>query len=167
VNGRAEYYALRLTADYVQRNVSQVIALSLTGTLGLDGTRSDVERGREPVQELRRAARAVQLCAAPDRRGPRISGRLTGQYTNGTLYSASAVCGRRGDGARLSREPAACGRGVIARPNSRTRCGSVAEPGAGSRFDWGNFSLTGFFDAAYLDNADAADPSPRFIRALA
>jgi hypothetical protein len=50
---------------------------------------------------------------------------------------------------------------------SRTRCGSVAEPGAGSRFDWGNFSLTGFFDAAYLDNADAADPSPRFIRALA
>jgi hypothetical protein len=52
VNGRAEYYALRLTADYVQRNVSQVIALSLTGTLGLDGTRSDVERVASPSRNF-------------------------------------------------------------------------------------------------------------------
>ena len=62
VDGLSRYTALRLTADYVQRGVTQVLAVSAVGSQGLGGTHFR-PRGRSIPRRLR--VLLVQASYAP------------------------------------------------------------------------------------------------------
>jgi hemolysin activation/secretion protein len=146
VNGRSEYYALRLVGDYVQRNVSEVIALSLTGTIGLDGTRSDIEGVPSPSRNFLALLAQFNYARRLTDTGLEFRGRLTGQYSDGTLYSGERLSAGGDETVRGYRENLILAdRGVIgsAELSHPLRLGAAPAPGSG--FDWGAFSIAGFF----------------------
>jgi hemolysin activation/secretion protein len=159
VNGRSEYTALRLVGDYVVRNVDQVFAISLTGTVGLDGTRTDIPGLENPSQHFVAALAQVNYARRLDSHGLELRARLSGQWADGVLYSGERFSAGGETTVRGYRETllltdeGVIGSIEIARPISLS-----GRQGAGKAFDWGAFTLAGFVDGALVRNK--TDPQP-------
>jgi hemolysin activation/secretion protein len=165
VDGRAAFSAIRITGDYIRRDLKRVIAASLSSTVGLNGTRSDIAGVPNPKRHF--VALLTQLNFV-QKLGPHfeLRSRLIGQYSNGTLYSAT----RLGIGGAITvrgyRENLfLVDRGVVgtielARPF--TLGGREDRQG----FNWGRFTASAFVDAAKFGNAGKVDPEPHSIASI-
>lgn len=166
VDGRSEYTALRLTADYVQRGVSQVIALSATATLGLDGTRSDIPGVRGPDQNFKVALAQASYARRLTPGGLELRGRLAAQLADGTLYSGERFSAGGENSVRGYRENllladnGAFGSLELAQPIN------LGGPAGAAGFRWGAFTASAFLDAAWVDNHRGSDPAPRSIASV-
>ena len=153
VNGRAEYTAVRLTVDYVRRNVDQVIGLSLTGTIGIRGTQSDIPFVPNPSDHFT-SLRAQLSAAKRIGSGFELRARIIGQYAGGTLYSGERLAIGGVDSVRGYRESLyLTDRGVagsleLAYPFSLS--GRNRRPGR----DLGAFTALIFADGAAFQNAE-------------
>ncbi|WP_327463192.1 ShlB/FhaC/HecB family hemolysin secretion/activation protein [Sphingomonas sp.] len=167
VRGRAEYSALRGSIEFVDRGPSQAITLSLIGTLGLEGTRSDVPGLPQPDENF--TAAALQLNYArrltPDRL--ELRGRLTVQWTSDLLYTAERFSVGGSNSVRGYRENLILSdRGAVASVELAQPFSLSGRSAGRSDVDLGSFSASLFADAAYVDNVGAADPSPRWITGI-
>lgn len=162
VDGRAEYRALRLSADYVVRNVDQVFAASLVGTRGLDGTKSDAPG--LPVPEMDFHAVLAQLNYA--RRlphGVELRARLYGQWADSVLYAGERLSAGGESTVRGYRENLLLAdKGLIGSVELARGFNLSGRQGAGRRFDWGLFTASVFADGAYMRNV-AGPQGPREI----
>lgn len=157
--GRAEYEAFRLVGDYVVRNVDQVLAVSLTGAVGLGGTRSDVAGVENPKPHFLAALGQVNYARRLDSHGLELRGRLSGQWAQGVLYSGERFSAGGETTVRGYRENLLLAdEGVVGSLELARTLDLSGRQGAGRRFDWGAFTLAGFVDGAAVRNK--ADPQP-------
>jgi hemolysin activation/secretion protein len=164
VDGRSRYDAARLTGDYIKRSASQVFALSLTGSVGLDGTRSDIPGAPSPSPNFKVVL--VQASYARRLAGGQVELRLRGaaQVADGPLYSGERFSAGGEDSVRGYREnllladDGAFGSVELARPFT------LGDSGGGANgAHWGAFTASVFLDGAWVDNRADPDPSPRAI----
>ena len=165
VNGRTEYKAARLIADYVRRNVDYVVALSVTGTVGLGGTQSDIASVPNPKDNF--VAALAQLNVAKRiGAGLELRGRLTGQYSGGTLYSGERLSIGGAGSVRGYRESLyLVDRGIVGSVElaySFSLSGRNGRAGA----DIGAFTASIFTDAAAFKNAAAPQPDRTTISSV-
>ena len=159
VNGRADYTALRLTADFVERGISTVFVVSLTGTQGLDGSRSNVPGLITPDRDFRSLRGQVSYARLLGENGLELRLRLTGQVADGILYSGERFAAGGRQTVRGYRETLVLADtglvGSVELAQSFTLSGRSGET---SRFDWGAFTASAFVDGALLGNREIADP---------
>jgi hemolysin activation/secretion protein len=166
-NGRAEYGAVRLLGDYVQRSIDQVFAVSVTGTIGIDGTRSDIPGVPTPNRHFLVGLAQLNYARRLTPAGLELRARLTAQYSDGTLYSGERLSIGGEASVRGYRESLVIAdRGLVgsvelARPVSL----SGAVPGSRT-FDWGAFTIAAFVDAGAGWNADGFNPRPRWLASV-
>jgi hemolysin activation/secretion protein len=164
VRGRAEYTALRGAIDFVDRGPSQAITASLIGTLGLEGTRSDVPGLAQPPENFRVILGQLNYARRLTDDRLELRGRLTAQWTDKILYTAERFSIGGSNTVRGYRENLILAdRGVVgsvelAQPFSLSG-GRRATDGV----DLGAFTASVFADAGWTDNVGPADPSPRWI----
>ena len=166
VDGRAEYTALRLTQDFIQRGVAHVLAISLTETVGLEGTRATAPGSLSPKRHytaiLAQASYARRLTRALE-----LNVRLAGQYASGTLYSGERFSIGGENSVRGYRENLLLtDRGVFGSLELGYRFSLTGGGAASSRFDWGAFRVSAFADGAIADNARAPEPFPRKVASV-
>ena len=87
VEGRARYTALRLTADFISRNVDTVLAASLTATQGLDGSRSDLVGLISPERDFQAYRAQLSYARRLTDGGLELRLRTAGQWASGILYA--------------------------------------------------------------------------------
>ncbi|WP_293675873.1 ShlB/FhaC/HecB family hemolysin secretion/activation protein [uncultured Phenylobacterium sp.] len=166
VDGRSQYTAARLTADYVERGVRQVLVLSATATLGLDGTRTDIPGLHGPESDFKVALVQASYARRLTRGGLELRGRLAAQIADGPLYSGERFSAGGENSVRGYRENllladnGAFGSLELAQPFN---LGDQAET---SSFRWGAITASAFLDAAWVDNRRGLDPTPRSIASL-
>lgn len=158
VNGRTEYTAFRLTADYIQRGTRTVLALSLTGTQGLEGTRSDVPGLLSPDEQFRSIRGQASFARRLSDQGLELRARLGGQWADGILYSAERYAAGGTQTVRGYRETlyltdtGVNGSVELAQPFNLTPGGGAFEPG--------RFIAAAFVDGALVDNRQGLNPDP-------
>jgi hemolysin activation/secretion protein len=167
VEGRAEYTALRLLGDYVVRNVDQVFAASVTGTIGLAGTRSDLPSVISPDENFVALLAQLNYARRLNAGGLELRARLTGQIASSVLYSGE----RLGVGGEASvrgyRETLLLAdQGVIGSVELALPFSLSGAEGARRSFDWGAFSISAFADGAYVANVEGEPPDPELIGSL-
>ena len=174
VGGRSDYTVLRLVADWVERGISQVTAVSLTLTQGLGGSRVRPTNPADAVALLNLVPntdfRAALVQASHARRlsrgGLELRLRLTGQWSDGLLYSGERLAAGGEFTVRGYRETLALvDRGVIGsvelyQPFSLSRGGGGGGSGGADGIDLGAFGASVFADGAYLANARDPQPQP-------
>ncbi|WP_156840392.1 ShlB/FhaC/HecB family hemolysin secretion/activation protein [Novosphingobium aquimarinum] len=166
VDGRAEYTALRLTQDFVERGTRHVFAVSLTETIGLEGTRPTAP-GSLKVNENFTAILAQATYARRIGEGLDVNLRIAGQYSGGTLYSGERFSLGGHNSVRGYRENliladrALFGSAELGYNLSLTGAARDADS-----FDWGAFRLSAFVDGALADNDRAPEPLPEEIAAV-
>ena len=166
VDGRSQYTAVRLTADYVERGVRQVIALSATATRGLDGTRSDVPGVDGPEADFTVALVEASYARRLGPGGLELRARLAAQYADGPLYSGERFSAGGENSVRGYREnllladDGAFGSVEFARPFD------LGGQAGASPFRWGAFTASAFLDAAWVDNRRSPGPTPHSIASL-
>ncbi|MDB5451888.1 MAG: ShlB/FhaC/HecB family hemolysin secretion/activation protein [Caulobacteraceae bacterium] len=166
VDGRSEYTAARLTADYVERGVRQVIALSATATLGLDGTRSDIPGVLGPEQDFKVALLQASFARRIATGGLELRARLAAQYADGPLYSGERFSAGGEHSVRGYRE------NLLLADNGAFGSLELAQPlnlgdqAGASPFHWGAFTASAFLDAAWVDTLRGPDPTPQTIASL-
>lgn len=164
VRGRAEYTALRGSIDFVDRDPTQALTASLVGTLGLEGTRSDVPGLPQPPQNFRVILGQVNYARRLTEGRLELRARLTAQWTDKILYTAERFSIGGSNTVRGYRESLLLAdRGVagsveLAQPFSLS--GGRRNPDG---VDLGAFTASAFVDAGWTDNVGPADPSPRWI----
>jgi len=87
VDGQARYTALRLTADFITRDVDTVFAASLTATQGLDGSRSDLPGLISPERYFRAYRAQLSFARRLSESGLELRLRTAGQWASGILYA--------------------------------------------------------------------------------
>ncbi|RAK62781.1 ShlB/FhaC/HecB family hemolysin secretion/activation protein [Phenylobacterium kunshanense] len=153
VRGRSKYTAIRAVGDYVVRNVDQVMAVSITGTMGLDGTRSDIPGLATPKQTFMALLAQVNYARRLSDDGLELRARLSGQVANSILYSGERFSAGGETTVRGYRENliladnGLVGSVEIARPLSFAR-GQARSGG----FTWDAFTVSAFADGAYVRN---------------
>ena len=159
VGGRADYTALRLTADFVERGIATVFVVSLTGTQGLDGSRGDIPGLVTPDRDFRVVRGQVSYARLLGDSGTELRLRAAGQYADGILYSGERFAAGGSQTVRGYRET------LVLADIGVTGSVELAQPftlsgrsGAARDFDWGAFTVTAFLDAAVLGNREIADP---------
>jgi hemolysin activation/secretion protein len=164
VGGRAEYTALRLIGDYVVRNVDEVFALSLTGTMGLDGTRSSDPLVLNPDRNFLALLAQLNYARRLTGKGLELRARLTGQVASSVLYSGERL-GIGGEGSvRGYRETLLLAdQGLVGSVELAMPITFSGEAARGRAFDWGAFSVSAFAEGAYADNVEGPEPSPDVI----
>lgn len=161
VDGRSRLTVLRLTADFIERGISKVTALSFTLTQGLSGTRSTLPGVASPDPGFRSYLAQLSHARRLTPGGLELRLRLTGQWADGLLYSGErlSVGGEytvRGYRETLALVDAgAIGSMELAQPFSLSRSGRDAKG-----TDWGAFSLSAFADGALLKNRRDPQPVP-------
>lgn len=168
VDGRSHYTALRLVADWVERGITQVTALSLTLTQGLAGSRVVPANAADAAALLGQVPntdfRAVLLQASHARRltkpGLELRLRVTGQWSDAILYSGERLAVGGEFTVRGYRETLALvDRGVIGSVELYQPL-SLSGRGPNARgVNLGAFGVSAFVDAAYLRNG--RDPQPQ------
>ena len=161
VDGRSEYTAVRLVGDYVARNVDQVFAVSLTASLGVDGTRSNTPGILSPKQNFKVALAQVNYARRLSEAGLELRARVSGQIADSVLYSGerfsaggeATVRGYREN--LLLADNGVLGSVELAHP---VNLGGQRAAGRGG-FEWGAFNASVFADGAYLRND--RPPHPR------
>ncbi len=167
VDGRAEYTALRLLGDYVVRNVEQVFAASVTGTLGLAGTRSDLPEVISPDTNFFTLLAQFNYARRLNPAGLELRARLTGQLASSVLYSGERLGVGGEQSVRGYRETLLLAdQGVVGSVELALPFSLSGEEGARRGFDWGAFSISAFVDAAYVGNVEGAAPEPEAIASV-
>jgi hemolysin activation/secretion protein len=164
VNGRTEYWAARLTGDYVVRGVDQVLALSATASLGLDGTQSRTPGVLNPDRHF--VVGLVQANYAR-RLGPpglELRGRLAGQLASSILYSGERLSIGGQSSVRGYRENIfLVDKGAIGSAELAWSFSLTEKAKRRPDFDPGAFSVSGFVDAAVAGTNEGPQPPRRFI----
>lgn len=164
VDGRSQSTVLRLTADFVERGIAKVTALSLTLTQGLSGTRSVIPGVISPDSKFRAVLAQLSHARRLTPTGLELRLRLTGQWADGLLYSGERLSVGGEYTVRGYRETlalvdgGAVGSIELAQPFSLSRSGRNAKG-----TDWGAFSLSAFVDGAVLRNRRDPQPVPDAI----
>jgi hemolysin activation/secretion protein len=167
VRGRAEYTALRGSIDFVDRDPTQALTASLIGTLGLEGTRSDVPGLPQPPKNFRVILGQVNYARRLTDDRLELRARVTGQWTDKILYTAERFSIGGSNTVRGYRESLLLAdRGVVgsvelAQPFSLS---GRQRPNAG--VDLGSFTASVFVDGGWTDNVGPADPVPRWIASV-
>ena len=165
VDGRAEYYALRLTGDYLMRSVNQVLAVSLTASLGLDGTRSNIPSVPNPDRNFKVLLAQLNYARRLNPGGLEVRARLTGQLADSVLYSGERISIGGESSVRGYREnlfladQALIGSFELAQP-------FTLSAGRPQSFDWGAFTVSAFVDGAIFSNVDVANPFKTEVASL-
>ena len=166
VDGRAEYTALRLTQDFVERGTRHVLAVSLTETIGLDGT-NPTAPGAQRVKKnftaiLGQVSFAYRLTEALD-----ANLRVGGQYSGGIVYSGERFSIGGQNSVRGYRENLLLAdRALFASVElgyNFTLTGDVKDV---KDFDWGAFRISAFVDGAVTGNARPPDPLPKSVASV-
>lgn len=167
VDGRSDYTAARLTADWVESGVDRVWALSLTGALGLDGARSDVEGVPAPDENFKAVLAQVSYARRLGANGLELRGRLAGQWADGPLYSGERFSVGGQDTIRGYRENLLLAdSGALASIELAQPLGFGGRGGAGG-FDWTRFTVSVFAEGAVVENrGGSAQPAARSIASL-
>ncbi len=161
VDGRSQLTVLRLTADFIERGIAKVTALSLTVTQGLAGTRSVIPGVASPDPNFRSYLAQLSHARRLTPGGLELRLRLTGQWADGLIYSGERLSVGGEYTVRGYRETLALvDTGVVgsvefAQPFSLSRTGRDARG-----TDWGAFSLSAFADGAVLKNRRDPQPVP-------
>ncbi|WP_299193694.1 ShlB/FhaC/HecB family hemolysin secretion/activation protein [uncultured Erythrobacter sp.] len=159
VDGRAEYTVARVTADFVQRGISTVLAVSLTGTQGLDGSKGDIPGLVTPDRNFRTANVRASYARLLTPEGLELRLRFAGQAADGILYSGERLAAGGRQTVRGYRETLALAdQGMIGSIELAQPFDLTGRGGASQGFDWGRFSIAGFVDGAWLDNREVEDP---------
>jgi hemolysin activation/secretion protein len=160
VDGLSRYTAARLTADFVQRGVTQVLAVSAVGSQGLGGTHFEAAGRLDPAGDFR--VLLVQASYAR-RLDDRLELRLRGaaQWASGPLYTGERFSLGGENTVRGYRENLLLSDGGAFASVELARAFSLdgARRGPG-RPSWGSFSLSVFADAGVARNRRAPDPKP-------
>ena len=164
VRGRAEYSALRGSLDFVDRGPRQALTLSLIGTLGLEGTRSDVLGLPQPPRNFTSIVGQFNYARRLTPQRLELRARVTGQWTDDLLYTAERFSVGGSSTVRGYRENLILSdRGVVgslelAQPFSLSGSARMAEG-----VDLGAFTASVVVDGARVDNVGPVDPQPRWI----
>ena len=161
VAGRAEYTALRLTADWVERGTRHVTAISATATQGVEGTRAPVTDIDRPSPTFRVLQAQFSHAVRIDDHGLELRLRLSGQITDGIVYSAERLAAGGAYTVRGYRETLALADdGVIGSVELARRFSLTGGHRSADGFDLGAFSAAVFADGALLRNRGTQQPSP-------
>lgn len=153
VRGRSEYTAVRAVGDYVVRNVDQVVAVSVTGTVGLDGTRSDIPGLAAPKENFVAALAQVNYARRLSDRGLELRARLSGQIANSILYSGERFSAGGETTVRGYRENLILAdNGLVGSVELATPLKFSSAQGRGAGFAWDSFSISAFADGARVRN---------------
>ncbi|MDA7788083.1 hypothetical protein N8940_02495 [Sphingomonadaceae bacterium] len=167
VNGRSEYTAMRLTGDFVQRGISTVLAISLTGTQGLDGTQSVLPNLISPDENFRAVRGQVSYARRLTGGGLELRARVAGQYADGILYSGERFAAGGSQSVRGYRETLVLAdTGVFGSLELAQTFSISGREGSRGEIDLGRFSVSGFVDAAYLSNREGAPAIPNDIASI-
>ncbi len=164
VRGRAEYTALRGTVEYVNRDPVQALTASFVGTLGLDGTRSDVPGLPQPPENFRVALAQVNYARRLTEGRLELRARLTGQWTDKILYTAERFSVGGSNTVRGYRESLLLSdRGVIGSVELAQPFSLSGRRRPNDGIDLGAFTGSVFVDGGWVDNVGPVDPVPRWI----
>lgn len=164
VNGVAEYTALRLTADWIERGIRSVSALSITGTQGLDGTKGDIFGLASPDEDFRTVNAQFSHARRLTEAGLELRTRVGAQVADGILYSGERLSAGGAFTVRGYRETliladtGVIGSVELVQPFSLTGGRRDARG-----LDWGAFQAAVFVDGAYLHNREGQQPQPQSI----
>ena len=144
------------------RNVDQVFAVSVTGTMGLDGTRSDIPGLPVPKQHFHAVLAQVNYARRLSPRGLELRTRLYGQWADSVLFSGERLSAGGETTVRGYRETLILAdKGVVGSLELAQPLSLSGRRGAASAFDWGAFSVSGFVDGALMKNHRAPQPEHR------
>ncbi len=167
VDGRTEYTALRLTGDYLMRNVDQVLAVSVTGTLGLGGTQSDIPSIPNPDDHFKALLVQLNYARRLSDDGLELRARLTGQYADGILYSGERLSIGGETSVRGYRENQfLVDHGLIGSLELALPFSLSGRSRSGSGWDIGAFTASVFTDAAIFGNEEPPGPGEDFISSV-
>jgi hemolysin activation/secretion protein len=166
VNGRTEYTALRLTGDYTRRSLDTVLAVSFTGTLGLEGTKPNDPAVVSPSENFFAALLQANFARRLTRSRLELRLRLAAQLSSGILYAPERFSVGGFDTVRGYREnallvdEALVGSVEFAQPLNLfgTRRLGGFQPGA--------FTLSVFTDVGTTNNRRSLDPEERMIASI-
>lgn len=163
VDGLSRYYALRGGLDFVSRSVSQVLALAVTVSVGLDGTASDIPGVPAPDRNFVGLTGQANYARRLSASGTEIRARATAQYTSSVTYAGERLPIGGYSSVRGYRETlylvdnAAIGSIELSQP---FRLSGRRAPG---QFGADAFAVSAFVDAAWFDNTNAPDPPRNFL----
>jgi hemolysin activation/secretion protein len=157
--GRSEYAVLRLVGDYLVRNVDRVFAVSVTGTLGLDGTRSDITPEQSPDRNFKAVLAQVNYARRLSGKGLELRARASGQWSSSLLYAGERFSAGGATTVRGYRENILLAdQGIVASLELVQPLRLSGRRGAAQGFDWGAVSVSAFVDGAAMRNHDAPQP---------
>ncbi len=159
IDGRSHYTALRLVGDYVVRNVDQVFAVSLTASMGLEGTRSIIVGLTNPDPNFKVALAQVNYARRLSPRGLELRARLYGQMSSGVLYSSERLSAGGETTVRGYRENVLLAdQGIVGSVEFAHPLNLAGRQGGARAFNWGAFSVATFADGAVMRNAKVPQP---------
>ncbi len=165
VDGRAEYSALRLTGDWIERGRNQVVAASLTWSVGLEGTRSDIPGLPTPDRHWQAALARFSFARRLMANGLELRLRAAGQYADGLLYSGERIAAGGENSVRGYRETLLLGdTGLYGSAELALPFSLSGRRNRG--FDWGAFTVSAFVDGATLHNRSDPQPAPQSVASV-
>lgn len=164
VDGISTYTVTRFTADWLQRGISHVIAVSVTGTLGLDGSGSDIPGVIRPSERFKTAVVQANYARRLNHSGLELRLHALGQMASSQLYSGEllslggefSVRGYREN--LLLADSGAVGSIELVQPFTIGR--------RNSNFNHGAFSIGVFADGGLARNHSAPKPRPGEIASV-
>ncbi len=162
MNGRSEYAVVRLLGDYVVRNVDQVFAISVTGTMGVDGTRSNVPGLGVPKPHFHAALGQANYARRLTSPGLELRTRLYSQWANSVPYSGERLSAGGEATVRGYRETLLLAdKGLVGSVELAQPLSLPGHRSASCAFDWGAFTVSGFADGALMKNHSTPQPDHR------
>lgn len=165
VDGRIEYTAMRLTGDYMRRSPISVFALAVTGTLGIEGTRSAPPGPQTPSEHFVALLVQANYARRINVSGLELRSRASGQLAGGLLYSPERFAIGGADTVRGYRESllladeALVGSIGLAQP-------VTIGPRRQNGFRPGSFVIGPFIDGVISRNRQPPQPMPTSISSV-
>ena len=166
-DGRSQYTALRLTADYVLRGVTQVLALSASGGQGLGGSHSAGAGPLDPSGNFHDLLVQASYARRLDDHGLELRLRAAGQWADGPLYTGERFALGGEDTVRGYRENLLLSDTGAFASAELARAFSLDGGRRGwGHMDWGAFTASAFADGGLARNRQGPDPQPRSLASL-
>lgn len=168
IDGRTEYTALQFTGDYTYRQtkrwVATVFKLSATATVGLSGTHPSDPSIASPSQHFSAFLLQANFARRLTPHQLELRLRLSGQLSDGELYSPERFSIGGVNSVRGYRE------GLLLADEGLAGSVEVAQPFSlstprhkGNALDWGSLVASVFADAGYVRNHLGPQPQPTAI----
>jgi hemolysin activation/secretion protein len=167
VNGRSDYSVMRLSADWVQRGERQVLALSATGSFGLNGSGSDVPGVSAPAPDFKTLLGQLNYARRLNGGSLELRARLAGQLASGLLYSGERFAVGGQDTVRGYRENLLLSDdGAVGSVEISCSVRLDAVPCAKAVEDWKSLRAGVFVDGAVVKNEAGTQPAPTSISSV-